>query len=212
MKELKKYKHQIIEIKKLKPYSKNSRTHSTEQIKQIMESIKAFGFTNPLLIDDDFNLIAGHGRLEAIKQLNQVEFANNPILELPCIIVSGLSEMEQKALVIADNKIALNAGWDMKILGEELFELENANFDMSLTGFNENELVEILGEFDNCYNDDFSIPNTERKPFRQITITFNDHTATKILEFLKSADECLKKGNEPNINANIIFNCLKARL
>lgn len=145
---MKQYEYQIIEIEKLKPYEKNSRTHSTEQIKQIMDSIKAFGFTNPLLIDDDFNLIAGHGRLEAVKQLNKVDFAENPILEIPCIVVSGLSETEKKALVIADNKIALNAGWDIEVLGQELFELENANFDMSLTGFNAEELVELLGEFE----------------------------------------------------------------
>lgn len=145
---MKQYEYQIVDIEKLKPYEKNSRTHSSEQIKQIMDSIKAFGFTNPLLIDDDFNLIAGHGRLEAVKQPNKVDFVENPILELPCIIVSGLSEMEQKALVIADNKIALNAGWDIEILGQELFELENANFDISLIGFNEDEVLELLGEFE----------------------------------------------------------------
>lgn len=152
---MKQYEYQIIEIEKLKPYEKNSRTHSTEQIKQIMDSIKAFGFTNPLLIDDDFNLIAGHGRLEAINQLNKVDFAEKPILEIPCIIVSGLSETEKKALVIADNKIALNAGWDIEVLGQELFELENANFDMSLTGFNAEELVELLGEFEDISDKEF---------------------------------------------------------
>lgn len=140
------YNYEMIELGKIKPYEKNSRTHSTEQIKQIMESIKEFGFTNPLLIDKDFNLIAGHGRLEAVKQLNMVDFKSNPVQKVPCIMIDGLSEMQKKALVIADNKIALNAGWDFDILGQELLELENCNFDLNLTGFNAHELLEI---FDN---------------------------------------------------------------
>lgn len=143
---MKNYEYKLIKIDKLKPYRKNSRTHSSEQILQIKESIKTYGFTNPLLIDDNYNLIAGHGRLEAIKALNKVDFKENPINEIPCIIVSGLSENDYKALVIADNKIALNAGWDLDILKDKLSLLENENYNLDLIGFSDDELGELLKE------------------------------------------------------------------
>lgn len=139
------HNQKMIEIDKLKPYDKNARTHSSEQIAQIMQSIKEFGFTNPLIIDSDFNLIAGHGRLEAIKALNRVDFKDKPILQVPCVICEGLSETQKKALILADNKIALNAGWDEVILARELKELDECGFDLDLTGFSEIEIDEILG-------------------------------------------------------------------
>lgn len=120
----------------------NARTHSTEQVKQIMDAIKEWGFTNPLLIDEQGNLIAGHGRLEAIKQLNKVDFKDEPILELPAIVVKGLSDSQKKALIIADNQIALNAGWDYEVLALELKELESVNYDLDLLAFdNVDELL-----------------------------------------------------------------------
>lgn len=140
-----------ININKIKPYDKNARLHSSEQIKQIMESIKEFGFTNPLIIDTDCNLIAGHGRLEAIHQLNRVDFKDHPILELPCVEVSGLSENQKKALIIADNKIAENATWDFEILKEEIEDLELANFDLNLLGFAQESIDAILSGDDSSF-------------------------------------------------------------
>ena len=138
------YQIKNVKVSDLKPYDKNARTHSAEQVSQIMQSIKEFGFTNPLLIDSNYNLIAGHGRLEAIKRLNKVDFAKMPILELPCVICEGLSEAQIKALVIADNKIALNAGWDLDLLADELRELDNIGFDLDLTGFGNGEVDELI--------------------------------------------------------------------
>ena len=129
------YQYIKINIDKINPYEKNARTHGNKQLEQIMNSIKAYGFTNPLLIDENNNLIAGHGRLEAVKQLNRVDFKNNPLMELPAIIIEGLSEADKKALIIADNQIALNAGWDYEILSEELNELADINYDLDLLAF-----------------------------------------------------------------------------
>ena len=137
------YQYTKINIDEIKPYERNARTHSSKQIKQIMEAIKAFGFTNPLLIDDENNLIAGHGRLEAVKQLNIIDFKDKPIKELPAIIITGLSEADKKALIIADNKIAENASWDYDLLQAEFQELEAINYDLDLMGFD--NLDEILG-------------------------------------------------------------------
>lgn len=138
------HKQIMINISDIKPYQNNARTHSTQQIEQIAKSIKEFGFTNPLLIDNDCNLIAGHGRIEAIRWLNNFDYKDKPITQLPAVIVSDLSEVQRRALVIADNKIALNAGWDLDILKDELESLENENYDMDLLGFSDNEISEIL--------------------------------------------------------------------
>lgn len=129
------YEYIKINIDKINPYEKNARTHSSKQIEQIMNSIRTYGFTNPLLIDEKNNLIAGHGRLEAVKQLNRVDFKNNPLMELPAIIIDGLSEADKKALIIADNQIALNAGWDYEILSQELNELADISYDLDLLAF-----------------------------------------------------------------------------
>lgn len=138
------HEQRMINISDIKPYQNNARTHSTQQIEQIVKSIKEFGFTNPLLIDNDCNLIAGHGRLEAIRWLNNFDYKDNPITQLPAVIVSDLSDTQRRALVIADNKIALNAGWDLDILKDELESLENENYDMDLLGFSDSEISEIL--------------------------------------------------------------------
>lgn len=138
------HKQRMINMSDIKPYANNARTHSTQQIEQIVKSIKEFGFTNPLLIDNDCNLIAGHGRLEAIRWLNNFDYKDKPITQLPAVIVSDLSDTQRRALVIADNKIALNAGWDLDILKDELETLDNENYDMDLLGFSDSELSEIL--------------------------------------------------------------------
>jgi len=114
----------------------NSRTHSDEQVAQIAASIKEFGFTNPILIDDAAGIIAGHGRLMAAKRLN--------LNEVPTITLKGLTEAQKKAYVIADNKLALNAGWDTEALTAELRRLQELDFNLDLIGFDSDELAQLL--------------------------------------------------------------------
>ena len=143
-------------INELKPYENNSRTHDESQIKQICESIKEYGWTNPVLIDEKGMIIAGHGRVEAGKKLD--------IKEVPCIVLSGLTEAQKKAYVIADNKMALNAGWNEELLKTELENLKELDFDLELTGFNVDELDDILGkneEEQEIVEDDFDIEPPE---------------------------------------------------
>lgn len=121
----------------LKPYERNARTHSPEQVAQIAASIREFGFTNPLLVDEQDRVIAGHGRLEAARSLG--------LAEVPVIVVAGLTDAQRRALVLADNKLALNAGWDADLLKAELLDLRLEGFDLGLTGFGEGELLDILG-------------------------------------------------------------------
>ena len=125
-------------INELKPYENNSRTHDESQIKQICESIKEYGWTNPVLIDEKGMIIAGHGRVEGAKKLD--------IKEVPCIVLSGLTEVQKKAYVIADNKMALSAGWNEELLKTELENLKELDFNLELTGFEEKELNSILEE------------------------------------------------------------------
>ena len=139
-------------INELKPYENNSRTHDESQIKQICESIKEYGWTNPVLIDEKGMIIAGHGRVEAGKKLD--------IKEVPCIVLSGLTEAQKKAYVIADNKMALNAGWNEELLKNELENLKELDFDLELTGFNIDELDELFKqdeEEQEIIEDDFEI-------------------------------------------------------
>lgn len=123
-------------VNELKPYEMNARTHSKEQVDQIVKSIQEYGFTNPLLIDEKNNIIAGHGRLEASKKLNYIE--------VPCIVLKGLTETQKRAYIIADNKMALNAGWNDELLKLELEDLKALDFDLELTGFTTDELNDLL--------------------------------------------------------------------
>lgn len=122
-------------VNDLIPYARNSRTHSDEQVLQIASSIKEFGFTNPVLIDPENGIIAGHGRVMAAKKLG--------LEDVPCIVAEGWTDAQKKAYIIADNKLALNAGWDNALLALEFAELEDLGFDISLTGFSEAELAAI---------------------------------------------------------------------
>lgn len=142
-------------VQDLIPYINNSRTHSEEQVNQIVASINEFGFTNPLLIDEKDNIIAGHGRLMASKKLGMEE--------VPCIVLKGLTEAQKKAYIIADNKMALNAGWDEELLKIELENLKELDFDLDLTGFNVDELDDIFQaeEEQEVIEDDFDIEPPE---------------------------------------------------
>jgi ParB-like chromosome segregation protein Spo0J len=127
-----------VAIDKLIPYARNSRTHSEEQVSQIAASIKEFGFLNPIIIDGDNGIIAGHGRVMAAKKLGMTE--------LPCVDAKHLSDAQRRAYVIADNKLALNAEWDYEMLKIELGDLEALDFDLSVIGFDDEETMKILGD------------------------------------------------------------------
>ena len=120
------------------PYARNARTHSDQQVAQIADSIREFGFTNPVLIDEEDGIIAGHGRVLAAHLLG--------LDEVPCIVLTHLSPTQRRAYVIADNKLALNAGWDLEMLSLEIGEIGEAGFDLNLTGFDEFELGELFAE------------------------------------------------------------------
>ena len=120
-------RYENVEINKLIPYEFNARTHSEEQVEKIAKSIEEFGFINPVLIDGEYGIIAGHGRILGAKKLG--------MKEVPCLFVEDLTEAQKKAYILADNKLALDAGWDDEILKQELKVLNDMNFDISLTGF-----------------------------------------------------------------------------
>jgi len=144
--------YKSIPVKNLIKYALNSRTHSSEQIDKIVCSINEFGFTNPLLIDENNGIIAGHGRLEAALVVG--------MSELPCIILPGLSEAQKAALVIADNKIALDAGWDREILLSQFEFLQQFDYDLTLTGFGLEELCEFMPEeLPEAFCDEDEIPD-----------------------------------------------------
>lgn len=125
----------LVPVDTLIPYEKNARTHSDEQINQIANSIKEFGFTNPILVDSSQGIIAGHGRLAAAKRLK--------LDKVPVIILDHLTPAQKRAYVIADNKLALNSGWDTQLLSEEIEALRLEDFDVSVLGFSEEELGEL---------------------------------------------------------------------
>ena len=130
----------MLSVDRLVPYIRNARTYSEDQIAQIAASIAEFGFTNPILIGEDEVIIAGHGRLMAAKALG--------LTEVPVIVLDHLTEAQRRALVIADNRIAENAGWDDDLLRSELATLREADFDLDLIGFDETELDEIMAGFE----------------------------------------------------------------
>ena len=149
-------------VTELIPYARNSRTHSDEQVSQIMASIKEFGFTNPILTDGKDGIIAGHGRLMAAQRLG--------INEVPTIELSHLTDAQKKAYIIADNKLALNSGWDEEMLKIELMSLDELGFDYSNLGFDFEFDIEEL-------NDEEFEPNIktgDREPIRNMTFTVSD--------------------------------------
>src|ERR1700676_2012533 len=127
-------------LEKLIPYARNPRTHSDTQVAQIAASIAEFGFNNPILVDTKAGLIAGHGRLLAARKLQ--------LKEVPVIVLDHLSETQKRAYILADNQLALNAGWDEEILQQELRALREESFDVDLIGFEDEELARLLSAQD----------------------------------------------------------------
>ena len=159
-------------INELTAYAKNSRTHSDSQIEQLVASLKEFGFTNPILIDDKNGIVAGHGRIKAAQILGMDT--------VPTIKLGDLTDAQRRAYIIADNKLALNAGWDEFVLGEELRELDLQEFDMTLLGFTDAELNNYLGEEKEVDNETPDFGET----FEILVECFDEHEQRKILEEL----------------------------
>ena len=129
---------QLVSLDKLVPYVNNARTHSAEQINKLRSSLREFGFINPVIIDRDFGIIAGHGRVLAARE--------EGITDVPCVFVDHLTEAQKKAYIIADNRMALDAGWDEELLRVEIESLQAEAFDISLTGFGDDEIADLFGK------------------------------------------------------------------
>ena len=141
---------QLVPIEKLVPYANNARTHSPEQIKKLRSSLREFGFINPVIIDRDYGVIAGHGRILAAQE--------EGIEKIPCVFADHLTEAQKKAYIIADNRMAMDAGWDEEMLRVEIEALQAADFDPLLTGFDEKELADLFeSEEDKVKDDDFDL-------------------------------------------------------
>jgi len=147
---------EVVDIDKIIPYARNARTHSKEQIAQIRASFREFGVISALIVDEKYNLLAGHGRLEAARA--------EGLKELNCIVVEHLTEAQKRAYIIADNRLALNAGWDTEMLSVELSDLQGAEFDLSLLGFDDAELNKLLGGMEDIKDDDFDVDKAAEKP------------------------------------------------
>ena len=147
---------QLVPIDKLIPYVNNARTHSPEQLNKLRSSLREFGFINPVIIDRDFNVIAGHGRILAAKAEN--------ISEVPCVFVDYLTPAQKKAYIIADNRMALDAGWDEEMLKVEIEALQADDFDLGLTGFDEKELAAFFDDDTDTKDDDFDVNAELEKP------------------------------------------------
>lgn len=197
---------EYLDAKAITPYARNSRTHSDEQIAQVAASIKEFGWTNPILIDENNVIIAGHGRLMAAQRLG---------FELvPTIKLENLTEAQKRAYVIADNKLALNAGWDADMLAVEIEELLDQGFDLDLTGFDSDEIDKILGDaskVESGNTDDDDVPETLEFAVSEIGDVFvmgrhrivcGDSTDMSVIDKLMVADRADFIFTDPPWNVN----------
>lgn len=145
-----------VNIDRLVPYARNARTHSKEQILQLRASLREFGFVNPVIVDKDLNIIAGHGRILAAKE--------EGITDVPCVFAEHLTEAQKRAYIIADNRLALNAGWDAEMLSVEIADLQGADIDISLLGFDNAELNKLLSGIEDVKDDDFDVDAELKNP------------------------------------------------
>ena len=149
-------KFELVDIDKLVPYANNARTHSPAQINKLRSSLRGFGFINPVIIDRDFGIIAGHGRVLAARE--------EGISEVPCVYADHLTEAQKKAYIIADNRMAMDAGWDEEMLRIEIESLQADAFDLALTGFDEKELSKLFDDGNDAKDDDFDVDEELKKP------------------------------------------------
>lgn len=146
----------LVPIDELIPYINNARTHSPEQINKLRASLREFGFINPVIIDRDKNIIAGHGRVMAARE--------EGIREVPCVLVDYLTQAQKKAYILADNRMALDTGWDEEMLRVEIESLQGEAFDLSLTGFDEKEIADLFATGENVEEDDFDVEEELKNP------------------------------------------------
>ena len=185
---------EYVSVDSLIPYVNNARTHSPEQVAQISASIKEFGFTNPVLIDGENGLIAGHGRVMAARKLG--------MKDVPCIQLAHLSAAQKRAYILADNQLALNAGWDDDMLALELSQLDDLGFDLAMTGFSEDEISRLVID-----SNETSMPELasgDRAPLQEMTFLLHDaqaETVRSALSLSKSIGAFVDTGNE-NGNGN----------
>lgn len=148
---------QLVAVSKLVPYVNNARTHNAQQITKLRSSLREFGFINPVIIDREYNVIAGHGRILAAKE--------EGIEEVPCVFVDYLTPAQKKAYILADNRMSMDAGWDEELLRVEIEALQAESFDVGLTGFDEKDIAELFaGEGGDAQDDDFDVDEELQKP------------------------------------------------
>lgn len=183
-----------LKVEDLLPYATNSRTHSPEQVAQIAASMVEFGWTNPVLIDARGTIVAGHGRVMAARKLGMET--------VPCIRLGHLTPAQVRAYVIADNKLALNAGWDEETLKAELDILKEEGFDIGLTGFSDAELEKLLGQFAADAGEMPALSDGDRKPFQQKTFVLHDEQAEEVEAAISKAKEMGHGQSSVNENSN----------
>jgi len=197
---------QLWPIERLVAYHNNSRTHSPAQVKQIKASLLEFGWTNPILADA-MGTVAGHGRTMSAAELyregKQIKFPNGtaiPIGYVPVVDCTGWSDAQRKAYVIADNQLALNAGWDYEILAIELGDLKDVGFDMDLVGFDPDELAKILGE--DVETELPELPADDKDPFEKMSFTLHEEQVDAVKDALDLAKSMGPFIASPNENSN----------
>lgn len=185
-----------VDISKLIPYINNAKQHPESQVTKLASSIREFGFVNPVLIDKDFNIIAGHGRVMAAKVLN--------LKQIPCVYVEGLTEAQRKAYILADNKLGEFAEWDMNLVGLELGELSEMDFDIDLTGF---ELPNV--DMDD-FGTSFELADGGKPEICQMTFTLHEEQKKAIQQAIDSVGDCVEEtfGNT-NRNGNALYEVIR---
>jgi ParB-like chromosome segregation protein Spo0J len=185
---------QEVSLELLKPYENNAKIHGETQVKQIADSISEFGFLSPCLIDHDYNIIAGHGRVMAAKKLGMET--------VPCVFIEGLTEAQRRAYILADNKLTEMGEWDDIILNNELAELKDMDFDISLTGF---EFIDA----DN-YGTDFTLPDGDQGSLEQMSFVLAHEQAELIKYAISIVDDDIQEtfGNT-NKNGNALYEVIR---
>ena len=195
---------QLVPLDKLVPYANNARTHSPAQINKLRSSLREFGFINPVIIDRDYGVIAGHGRILAARE--------EGITEVPCVFADHLTEAQKKAYIIADNRMALDAGWDEELLRVEIEALQGDGFDLALTGFDEKELSKLFDSGKEVKDDDFDVNAELQKPtFSKLgdvwtlgrhRLVCGDSTKTETFDALMAGNKANLVITDPPYNVN----------
>lgn len=193
-----------VNIDRLVPYARNARTHSKEQVLQLRASLREFGFVNPVIVDKDYNIMAGHGRILAAKE--------EGIAEVPCVFAEHLTEAQKRAYIIADNRLALNAGWDEEMLSVEIADLQGADFDLALLGFDDAELNKLLTDNEDVKEDDFDVDGELQNPavtqsgdlwlLGKHRLICGDSTKAETFEYLLNGNHANLVVTDPPYNVN----------